>query len=149
MREIKFRGKCKIEKEFVYGDLIHGIGYKEGSIYVLPNETNLAYVKHCHPLDGVGVIPETIGQYTGFKDKDDKPLYEGDIVRDDENLCVVVFIEKWGMFSLILKEEYESYKLLGTESLDETMFFTFNISDRVFKLKGNIYDNEDLLQAIT
>lgn len=76
-REIKFRGVCAKSKELVYGDLIHGVGWKKGNVYILPDKENLAYVKHCDPLDGVQVIPETVGQYFRVEDQD---FYEGDII---------------------------------------------------------------------
>jgi uncharacterized phage protein (TIGR01671 family) len=69
MREIKFRGKSKDSGKFVYGDytrLILG-----GNIH--------RYIK---PLDDkiIEVEYNTIGEYTGLKDKNGKEIYEGDIV---------------------------------------------------------------------
>ena len=64
-QEILFRAK-RIDKDlFVEGDLIHGVGYKEGRMYILPIVKNLAYLDNCHLLDGYEVIPETVGQFTG------------------------------------------------------------------------------------
>ena len=86
MREIEFRGKYDLISEFTYGDLIHGVGTKYNKMYILPNVINLAKVKNCHPLDGVSVIPETIGQYTGLKDINGTKVFSKDYVKQGDSL---------------------------------------------------------------
>ena len=75
MREILFRGKRVDNEEWVYGGF-----YKEptndiksGFSYIVTSSLNFAG-------NAYAVKPETVGQCTGFVDRNGRKIYEGDIV---------------------------------------------------------------------
>ena len=139
MREIKFRAKRVDKDEFVYGDHLTGMGYKKGKHYILPLLSH--YPSDCHSLDGYEVIPDTIGQYTGLKDKNGKEIYEGDIIgcyhREIKHL--IFYNEKQGRFMAAFNGDMENdyTNLCG---LDDSRW---NASKEVI---GNIHDNPELIK---
>lgn len=128
-REIKFRGKSKTDGEWFYGNL-----YDKDTA----GRTHIGTTKKgCLNID-----PDTIGQYTGLKDKNGKEIYEGDIAKapyldpifgDVVNDMFVNIVVGYNKGSFVL--EYNG----------NLRVYISDLYDNI-EIIGNIYDNPELLK---
>ena len=125
-REIIFRGMTK-SGEWVYGHYCNCIK-DNGEIYpaIQQIKDNNIYLRE--------VIPETVGQYTGLIDENDKKVFEGDIVtfknKDEKLVGEVEYTNcRYG-----IRSRYISYSLANIK-----------LKDGEVTVIGNIYEDLELL----
>lgn len=142
MRTIKFRGKRLDNGEWVYGH------YSDFNF----NPDGLAKMKYYIgvPIGGFEyeVVPNTIGQYTGLKDKNGKEIYEDDIIEcigsDNKPIRHLVRYndEKGGYSQLLFMGNG-----LTCELYDGGLISQNYICEMGKYIIGNIHDNPELLKG--
>ena len=125
MREILFRGKRVDNGEWIEGYYTN-IG-KEWH-YILTGKLIIG-------LTGMGfereeVIPETVGQYTGLTDKNGKKIFEGDIVKYENKIYEIKYLEKYARFAP--SNEHSIFMVCAFNHLE---------------VVGNIHDNPGLMRG--
>lgn len=152
MREILFRGKAikdinsdlTVNTQWVYGYYAKikpctGIyGKKEEYI-----EEEIP--KIISGQEAITVNPNTIGQYTGLKDKNGKKIFEGDIV-DLSNCRQIPFIyDEIGKISVVEWEKYYAgfYPFCNYDKDCGT-----SVCSEEVKVIGNVFDNPDVVKFV-
>lgn len=121
-REITFRGKEKDTGKWKYGDLIVDFSLKN-NYYIGDNDCNEVGDVYYQSYD---VIPETIGQFTGLKDKNGKKIFEGDIVEEGCN----------GLISSVVWDNE-----IGTYKLKDLGDYYIKDAPIEWEVIGNIYED--------
>ena len=122
MREILFRGKRTDNGTWAYGYLfcIWERAYLcWGTTNSVPNMKE--------------VLHETVGQYTGLRDKNGRKIFEGDIVK----------MRAYGVGYHCTSVYFRD----GKFAVDGTQYHFKNICSNSVEVIGNIYDNPELLEG--
>ncbi len=117
MRTIKFRGKSTNNGKWVYAEL---------------HEFGMYLFNEC-------VQENTVGQFTGLFDRNGKEIYEGDIVQLD--YITTAGKPRTGL-SFEVKWCAKEGCWVGWDGFAEN---TIQQTHKMFVVKGNIYDNPELI----
>lgn len=139
-REILFRGKEIKTGKWIEGDLLRMGGHS----FIFPDPAPKVFNQY-------EVDPETVGQFTGVKDKNGTRIFEGDVIEcldsfDDSIRHRVEFRPEKGYFALFLIKGGDPWAIkVGNPDVG---YICQSHIDRWSKyIVGNIYDNPDLLKT--
>ena len=135
MREYKFRGYDAVgNKKWVYGDLVHNKKITETGL-----EDRVM-------VGGYEVVPESVGLWTGLKDKNGNEIFEGDLV---EMMRPVEKSRKRMMARHIVTCHNVCdwvFESLAKEVLGLMMANHSDFDSYRFEVVGNVFDNPELAQ---
>ena len=136
MREILFRGKRVDNGEWIEGCFANAAWYLDDKEMAVIFPADLCMFPMCEVSNYEEVDLETVGQFTGLIDKNDKRIFEGDILKSDdlyEEPLSVIFNENCGAFQVLFKDGYSDG------------FLEQYTDVRHIEVIGNIHDNPELL----
>lgn len=149
-REIKFRGKCspqsKYQGEWVTGSLVIPEIIEDNELLIV-----VAHSDNCKTT--YHVDKDTVGQFTGLRDKNGREIYEGDILTadgdpfmDDGKMNYIAVIE-WFDYGACLYASMQLHRDSKAHGISVNMPYWFaKEAAETYEVIGNIHDNPELIK---
>lgn len=147
-----YRGKRVDNGEWVDGDLIHRQIWGRALAIIRISDDGFEHYEEYE------VIPESVGQFTGLHDKNEKKIFEGDVLKiissvkgeimdntrafqsaKREDCAVVLWNYKTGGYKLKVYHKGK-YKRIANFAIGHLWVYKAEVI-------GNIYDNPELLRS--
>ena len=147
MREIKFRGKNLNTKEWVYGgEWVKSMTISYGTI---KRKMSKVFFE-INPGKWVGIIPNTIGQFTGLKDKNGKEIYEGDLIKAPSGRIYAVIFSTWKHeekreFPKVIDLYEHTGWCISLDGVNPCELLDSEVCQG--SIIGNVYDNPELMKG--
>ena len=137
MRDLFFRGQTrrKGEKVFMDGRPVDA-NWVYGGIFQGKGDFSVMYTYE--PIEKRPVYTDTVGQYTGFDDKNGTKVFEGDILRLKRHLYVI----EWKNGCL-----YASQKNFLKGNVSARYLLIEGLVKDGAEVIGNIYESPELLEG--
>ncbi|MCC2125289.1 YopX family protein [Hominiventricola filiformis] len=151
MREILFRGKRIDNGEWVEGYYVKALDMYDKEIHTIFDTATTFY--SCGETSGFELVDqETIGQYTGFTDKNGKKIWENDIIsyqRDNDD-CPFPNKDTKKRLGKVFYQGFRSTFAIGmgrngSRSINDDLWKYVQNGNRV-EVIGNRFDNPELLE---
>ena len=136
MIKIKFRAWDKLGKKMLYSKMFSEKGATIKSF--LAFEAPKGYSKVCDEIGYMGwnEIDLVIMQYTGLKDKNGVPIFEGDIIKYEGAVYE-------SMVKEIIYSDDDAYYTIGRS--EHPLILCKTTIDVGWEVIGNIYENKELI----
>ncbi len=146
-REIKFRGKSKKTRKWLYGYLGESkfsiLDYVYTDKVIFDNVLSFNTDNSTYVVKDLSVEEETIGQFTGLCDKNGNDIYEGDVVKAP--LLDPIFFD-------IIKDKFCNAEIRFNKGSfvvsyygSEYNIYLSDLNDKI-RVIGNKYDNQELIE---
>ena len=143
MREILFRGKRTDNGDWVEGFIVASREntYPNGFEMITVDGINYDELDSYIPdFISYAVDPSTVCQYTGLNDKNGKRIFEGDIVKAQDEILGSPFCD--GMNGKVVYDE-AAYFIELKDPMNSQWLYD---ECAVYEVIGNVHDNPELLE---